>query len=236
MDNIIWNKRTYKEFLKYLESNSDSKYKEFHFNLLNDDIELYGVRTPLLKKIAKDISRTNYKEWLKYNNHKTYEEIIIHGLVLSYLKTDFYGFLDEFDNFIPYISNWAICDIVCANLKIFKNNLEDGLPYICKKINSNNLWQQRVGLVLLLNFYINDKYIDLILKIANNINSEEYYVKMANAWLISICYIKYPNKTKMFLNNTRIDKWTYNKSISKICDSKRINKEEKIVLKKLRKH
>lgn len=97
MDNIIWNKRTYKDFLKYLESNSDSKYKEFHFNLLNDDIELYGVRTPLLKKIAKDISRTNYKEWLKYNNHKTYEEIIIHGLVLGCLKASFKEFLDEFD-------------------------------------------------------------------------------------------------------------------------------------------
>lgn len=91
-------------------------------------------------------------------------------------------------------------------------------------------------MVLLLNYYINDKYIDLILKIANNINSEEYYVKMANAWLISICYIKYPNKTKIFLNNTKIDKWTYNKSISKICDSKRISDKEKIVLKKLRKH
>ena len=137
MDNIIWNKKTYKEFLKYLESNSDSKYKEFHFNLLNDDIELYGVRTPLLKKIAKDISRTNYKEWLKYNNHKTYEEIIIHGLVLGCLKASFKEFLDEFDKFMPFISNWAICDIVCANSKMFKKNLDDGLAYICKKVNSN---------------------------------------------------------------------------------------------------
>ena len=141
-----------------------------------------------------------------------------------------------FNGFIPLIDNWAICDIVCANAKIFKKNLEEGLIYINKCINNHNPWSKRVGLVLLLDYYINDKYIDVVLKLANNIKSDEYYVKMANAWLISICYIKYPNKTETFLNNTKIDNWTYNKAISKICDSTRVEKEAKNKLKEKLKH
>ena len=236
MDNIIWSKETYNLFLKQLESYSDSKYKTFHASLIKNCDKLIGVRTPLLKNIAKDISKTDYEEWLKYNNHNTYEETIIHGLVLTYLKVDFRNFLELFDIFIPLIDNWAICDIICANAKTFKNNLEDGVNYINKCLKSNNLWIVRVGLVLLLNYYINDKYIDTVLSLSNDINSDEYYVKMANAWLISICYIKYPDKTKLFLNNTKIDNWTYNKAISKICDSTRVDKEIKIKLKEKLKH
>ena len=236
MDNIIWSKETYDLFLKQLESYSDSKYKKFHASLIKDNDKLIGVRTPILKNIAKDISKTDYKEWLKYNNHSTYEETIIHGLVLTYLKADFKHFLELFDNFIPLIDNWAICDIVCANAKIFKNNLEEGLDYINKCLKSNNLWINRVGVVLLLDYYVNDKYISEVLSLSDNICSDEYYVKMANAWLISICYIKHPVKTELFLNNTKIDNWTYNKAISKICDSTRVDKEIKSKLKEKLKH
>lgn len=231
MDNINWTKATYNLFLNQLESYSDSKYKNFHSTLIKDSNKLIGVRTPVLKSIAKDISKTNYKKWLKYNKHTTYEETIIHGLILTYLNIDFKNFLEALDNFIPLIDNWAICDIVCANAKIFKKNLEEGLIYITNYLNNSNPWIKRVGLVLLLDYYINDKYIDKVLSIANNIKSNEYYVKMANAWLISICYIKYPIKTEAFLNNTKIDNWTYNKVISKICDSKRITINTKNKLK-----
>lgn len=239
MDNTIWTKKEYNLFLKKLESYSDSKYRDFHSSLIkdnNNNNKLIGVRTPILKSIAKEISKTDYKKWLKYNNHKTYEETIIHGLILGYLNINFKDFLDLFDNFIPLIDNWAICDIVCANTKIFKKNLDEGITYINNCLNNDNPWIKRVGIVLLLNYYINDKYIDLVLKIASNIKSDEYYVKMANAWLISICYIKYPIKTEIFLNNTKIDNWTYNKTLSKICDSKRINKDTKIKLRSKLKH
>lgn len=236
MDNIKWNKKNYNQFLIKLESYSDSKYKKFHVSLIKDKTKLIGVRTPILKSIAKEISKTNYNDWLKYNRHNTYEETIIHGLVLTYLKINFKDFLSKFNNFIPLINNWAICDIVCANAKIFKKNLEEGLVFINKCLKNNNLWFKRVGLVLLLDYYINDQYIDEVLAISNSIKSNEYYVQMANAWLISICYIKYPNKTENFLKNTKIDDWTYNKAISKICDSKRITNEIKNSLKSKLKH
>ncbi len=227
-------KNNYNEFIKYLKSLSDTKYREFHLRLTMDN-SLIGICTPKLKEIAKELIKTNnYQNFIKFSKYETYEEKIIYGLIIGYLKCDFKAQLELLNNFIPLIDNWAINDIVCANLKNFKKNQEEGYKYIELCIKSSNPWQIRFGLVLLLDFYINDNYIDKILEVCNSINSNEYYVKMANAWLISICYIKYKNKTNKFLKNNKLDDWTYNKSIQKIIESTRISKEEKEILKQLK--
>ena len=232
MINITEN--NYNEFIEYLYSLSDIKYREFHSKITMDNT-LIGIRTPKLKEIAKELVKTNnYQNFIKYSNFETYEERIIYGLIIGYLKCDFNEQLELLNNFIPLINNWAINDIICANLKSFKRNQQEGYKYIKNCLQSNNSWQIRVGLVLLLDFYINDKYIDKILQICNNINNNEYYVKMANAWLISICYIKYKDKTKNFLENNKLDNWTQNKAIQKIIESKRVAKEEKDKLKLLK--
>jgi len=227
--------KDYNIFINFLYSLKDEKYKEFHFKLLKDkNINLIGIRVPILKKIAKEIAKKDYKSFIKNNTCSTYEEIMIYGLVIGYLKIPFKDVLDLLNDFISYNNNWAINDTVCANLKCFNNNLEEGYIYINKLLKSNNEWKIRFGLVLLLDFYINDKYIDDILKICNNINNDSYYVKMANAWLISICFIKYKDKTYKFLLNNNLDNFTFNKTISKICDSYRVNKMVKEELKLLR--
>lgn len=235
LDNIVWNKKTYNEFIIYLLTLKDETYKNFHFKLLkNDKINLIGIRTPLLKEIAKNISKTNYLEFIKLNKHKYYEETILHGLVITYLKIDFKESIELFNEYINYIDNWASCDIVISNFKTFKDNLELGLIYINNYLNNKNPWINRVGIVLLLNYYINDSYIDKILNICNNIKTSDYYVKMANAWLISMCLIKYYDKTYNFLLNNNLDDWTHNKAIQKSIESYRIkNKEEIKKLKRL---
>ena len=101
-------------------------------------------------------------------------------------------------------------------------------------LKSTNLWDIRFALVLLLDYYINDDYIDELYSIIDSIKSDDYYVEMANAWLISICFIKYPDKTIKYLLNNNLDKFTYNKSIDKICDSYRVDKTYKDELKKLK--
>lgn len=233
LENIIWNKDNYNKFIDYLFTLEDLKYKEFHSKIILSD-NLIGIKTPILKMIAKNICKGDYKTFIKLNKHIYYEETIIHGLIIGYLK-DFKEIIDLLDEFIPYVNNWAINDIVCANMKIFKKNQEEGFNIIKKYIKTNNPFQIRIGIVLLLDFYINDKYIDEIFKIVNNIKNDNYYVKMANAWLLSICYIKYKEKTYEFLLNNNLDKFTFNKTISKICDSKRVDIKDKELLKKIRK-
>lgn len=226
-DNIDWTRETYQNFLVELDRYADTKYQKFQQGLIPNGQPLRGIRTPQLKIIAKSISKGNYQAFFNQVTPDSYEEIIIYGLVISYLKVPFETTLHLLNSFVSMIDNWAINDIVAANLKCFQKNQEAGLKYIKNLINSQKPWSIRFGLVLLLGHYINDTYIDRVLEIANQITHEEYYVKMANAWLISICYIKYREKTKCFLKETVIDDWTYNKAISKICDSRQVNQEEK---------
>lgn len=234
LSKINWNKESYHEFIIYLKSLQDPKYLEFHSKLLNDNINLIGIKTPILKKMAKEISKGDYLDFIKCNNHNFYEEIIIHGLIIGYVKEPFDDILCMLNEFLKYNTNWAINDIVCANLKIFKKNIDDGYNYILKLIESDKPFDKRFGIVLLLDFYINDKYIDKILDLTKNICDDNYYVKMAVAWLISICYIKYPAKTIILLKKKRLNDWIHNKAIQKIIESTRIDKEQKEALRTLK--
>ena len=227
-----WNKEIYNNFIKHLFTLKDKKYKEMQKRIIkNNSIKIIGIRIPILKKIAKEISKNNYKDFIKYNTHKYLEENILHGLIIGYTKENEKEILKQIDKFIPYIDNWETCDTVCANLKSFK---KIDINIINKYIN-NNPWSQRFGLVLLLDHYIKEENLDFIYNICESIKTEEYYVKMSISWLLSICYIKYPSKTLSFLKRANLDKFTHNKTISKICDSKRINKNIKEKLKQMRK-
>lgn len=227
MKNIIWDKESYQEFLKYLYNLQDLKYRDFHSSLGINKEYLIGVRTPILKKIAMDISNGDYNDFIKLNRHETYEEIIIHGLIIGYLKVDFNIVVELLEDYIPYIDNWALCDLVCSNLHIWNKNTKTGLTFVKKALKSENQWFKRVGIVLLLDYYINDDYIDYILNTFETYNSDEYYVIMAIAWLLSICYIKYPDKTSVLLKKKVLKKEIQNKTIQKIRESNRVGKDIK---------
>lgn len=223
------------ELINNLFNLQDLKYKEFHSKLILDN-NLIGVRTFELKKIAKYIAQNDYKEFIKCNKHEFYEENVIHGLILGYLKLDFLSLKPYIDEFLKYINNWAVCDLTVSNLKIFKNNnfKKIGFKEVKKYINNPNPWINRFGYVLILTYYINDDYIDKIFKLCENYK-DYYYVKMAIAWLISICYIKYREKTIIFLKNNKLDNWTYNKTIQKIIESNRVSNSDKDILRKMKK-
>lgn len=224
----------YNDFLNELYSLQDLKYKEFHGKLIMSD-KLIGVRTPELKRIAKVIARGNYQKFFKENKHELYEENLVYGLVLGYLKLDFYELKPFVDEFIPYIDNWAVCDMTVSNLKVYKKNKTKNIVFneIKKYLKNDNPWINRFGYVLLLNYFIEEEYIDEIFELCE-IYKDEYYVKMAIAWLISMCYIKFKGRTITFLKKHKLDVWTHNKSIQKIIESNRVTNEDKKMLKGLK--
>lgn len=228
----IWNKKDYNEFIDYLFKIKDIKYKEFHGGLGVGN-NVIGIRTPILKKIAKDISRGNYMEFLSLLKEDYYEEITLYGLIICNIK--------EIDESVKYlniykerINNWASCDLFCSGYKIVIKNKNYYWKYINDNISNDNLWVRRMCFVLIISYYIEEDYLDDIFKLCDKYNMKEYYVQMAVAWLISICYIKYPIATTKYIMNNKLDDFTHNKAIQKIRESYRVSCEDKMYLSKLK--
>ena len=221
----------YNNFLDELYSLQDLKYKEFNSKIIGID-NIIGVRTPDLKRIAKRISREDYITFIKKNKHKYYEEDLVQGLLLGYLKLSFDALKKHIKEFLPYINNWSLCDLTAANLKVFKKkeNSYKAFEEIKQYIKDSNPWINRFGFVLLLDYFIDDIHIDDIFKLCVDYK-DEYYVKMAIAWLLSTCFIKYQGKTLTYLKTCNLDDWTYNKTLQKIIESNRINLDIKNIVK-----
>ena len=234
MFNNIWNDKEYKKLLKELDKyKENNEYIEFTSKIVNTNYKIIGIKTPNLKKIAKEVGKTDINSYLNISKDNTYEEIMLQGLAISYIK-DVDTSIKYFNKFIKKIDSWAICDTVCASMKIVKKNKEKFYKEIEKYLKSKEEYIVRVGIILLLDHYIDDDYIDKIFKITDSINREEYYINMAIAWLISVCFIKCKDKTYKYLKNNKLDKFTYNKAIQKMIESYRVEDNDKNILRQMK--
>ena len=235
LSNETWNKESYKKFVDYLISLQDQKYKEFHSSLvLNSKYEMIGIRLPIMRDIAKQISKGNIEEFLKCAQDKYYEEIMIQGLVISHIK-DEECFYKHFKNHIKEIDNWALCDSFCSSLKIVEKHEDKYFNEALNLAQNEKEFISRVGLVIILNHFINKDNLEKIYDCLNTIQSEKFYINMAEAWLVCEMYTKFPKETEKFLKKNNLNKFTQNKAISKIHDSFRVTKEEKEKLNKYKK-
>lgn len=217
-----------------LISLSDEKYRDFHKNLCPGVENILGVRLPILRKISKNLTKDNYIDYLNNKDLKYYEEIMIKGLTIGYIKVDNDTRFDYIKNFIPYIDNWAVCDSFCNNLKFTNKNMNEVWNFLMTYLSSSNEFELRFVIVMILNYFLTEKFIDDVLNIFNNIHHEGYYVKMAVAWAISFAYIHFPEKTLEFLKNNNLDKFTYNKSLQKIIESNRVSKDDKDLMRSMK--
>ena len=224
-----------KDIRKRLEELSDEKYKKFHSSLCPKSSEIIGVRIPDLRNLAKEIiNTTDVEKYLKEALDDTYEERTLQGLVLGLWKTDINTFTKYLKKFIPKINSWAVCDVSVAGFKIIKKNMEYIWEFNKKYLKSNKEFELRFSIVVLLDYFIIEQYIDEVLDILNNIRSEDYYVKMAVAWTLQVAYVKFPEKTMNLLKNNNIDDWTYNKALQKIIESYRVTEIDKEKIRKMK--
>ena len=231
--NLHWNKDKYQEYIKYLKEIKEEQYKEFHSKLCFTKYEILGIRVPIMRKIARQISNTDYETFLKISESNYYEEVFISGLVISNIK-DENIFLNNFYSYINKIDNGGICDTFCNSLKIVNKNPQKYFN-IAKKLSiSKEEFISRVGLIIILNFFVKEEYLNEIFKILDTITSDKYYINMAEAWLVCELYIKFPVQTEKYLKNNRLNKFTHNKSISKIRESYRVSRNQKDYLNTLK--
>lgn len=212
---------------KILLENSDEKYRKFSSSLIPNTDNLLGIRIPFLRKFAKYIAKTCAEEFLREKNCEYFEETMLQGMVIGLVKTDIAQRFELIKDFIPKIKNWSVCDCFCCGLKFTKDNRKEVLEFLKPYIKSENEYEVRFAAVMLLDYFVNEEYIDTTLALLNEFTHEAYYAKMAVAWAISICYINYPDKTFEFLKRTKISPWVFNKSIQKITESIKIGKDLK---------
>ena len=226
------------EITRNLREKADIKYKEFHSGLCPDTNNILGIRVPVLRQYAKELLRKYDYEFLLQNiDNKYYEEIMLQGMIIGLSKEKDFEKIEKYIiEFIPKIDNWAVCDVFCAGLKITKKYKKEMWKLIGKYLKSKKEFELRFGIVMILDFYIEENYLQENFKIFENINSKDYYVQMAVAWAISICLIKYYDETLLFLKDKKekFDKFTYNKALQKGIESFRLTKEQKETLRKMK--
>ena len=217
-----------------IEKNIDIKYRDFSKKLLPNVDNILGVRVPILRRIAKKIANDNPIDYLNNVTNDSFEEIMLKGFVIGNLKEKKETVIKYIDLFVPKINNWSVCDTFCASLKIVNTDLDYFFDYLKKYKTSKEEFTLRFMLVMFLNYYIDKKYIFKIFEIIKTIKKDDYYVKMAIAWFLSICYIKYKEETLNYLASCNLDNWNYNKTLQKIIESNRISAEEKEILKTMK--
>lgn len=224
-----------KEIKEKLLDLADEEYKKFHTNLCPNTIEILGVRAPKLRELAKEIAKNeNIKEYLENAIDDSYEEILLQGMVLGLWKTNVEEFTYYLEKFVPKIQSWAICDMSVSSFKIVKKNKEYIWNFLQRYLKSNKEYEIRFVLVMILNYYIEEKYIEEVFKILNSIKNEAYYVKMAKAWTIQVVFVNFPVESIKFLENNELDDWTYNKALQKILESYKVSEETKKIIRKMK--
>ena len=236
-----WSQEEYEQFLSVVRAGREQSYAQFSAKLIPEiaSERVWGIRLPLLRKLAARISKGDALGYLALANQNerkgenSIEENLLRAFVIGHI-TDWIEAKKQIGSFLPMIDNWSVNDSFCSSLKIAKVYPEEMYQLLSGYLESEDPYEVRFAFVMLLNHYRNEEYMDRVLEACNGKRLDTYYVNMAVAWTISMCYVTSKEKTMQFLNNCELDKFTYNKSIQKIMESRQVPSDEKQYLKTLK--
>ncbi len=227
-----------KDVIRYVQGKlfelQDLNYRDFHAKLMPTVYKerVIGVRTPALRKFAKEFGKTKEaEEFLKQLPHEYYEEDNLHGFLIAGMK-DFDRCIEELERFLPYVDNWATCDLLSP--KIFKKHLQELLVKIRVWTVSEHTYMIRFGVGMLMSLYLDEAFELEYPEMVSGIRSNEYYVNMMIAWYFATALAKQYEAVLPFIENGRLDKWAHNKAIQKAVESCRVTDEKKAYLKTLK--
>ncbi len=213
----------------------DLKYRDFQSKLTPtvDPARFIGVRTPELRKLAKQLSkREDIGVFLNALPHTFFDENQLHAFILSEMR-DFPKCMEAVDAFLPYVDNWATCDQMSPG--IFRKHKPELLAAIRHWIASEQTYTVRFGIKMLMDHFLDADFRIDYLNMAAEVRSGEYYVRMMLAWFFTTALAKQYAPTLPFIEEHRLDPWTHNKTIRKAIESDRISSEQKAYLRALRK-
>lgn len=221
-------------FQQRLFALQDLPYRDFQAKLIPtvDPETVIGIRTPALRKLARELAKgEDVQTFLDSLPHQYYDENNLHAFLIEQCK-DFDRTVALLDAFLPYVDNWATCDL--CSPKVFAKHLPELLPHIMRWTASNQTYTIRFGLEMLMRYYLDGTFQPAYLELAASLRSEEYYVNMMIAWFFATALAKQYDAALPYLAERRLEAWTHNKTIQKAVESNRISPEQKGYLKTLR--
>lgn len=222
------------EITKELFRLQDEKYRDFHSKLVPtvDADNIIGVRTPELRKLAKQLAkRADTVDFLDTLPHQYFDENQLHAFIISEIK-DFEKCAEEVERFLPFVDNWATCDQLSP--KIFRKHHKELLSYIKKWLTLNHTYTVRFAIGMLMEHFLGEDFDLEYPKLISKIRSDEYYINMMIAWYFATALAKQYDKILPFIEEQRLDDWTHNKAIQKSIESNRITAEQKTYLRGLK--
>ncbi|MBQ7875367.1 MAG: DNA alkylation repair protein [Oscillospiraceae bacterium] len=217
-----------------LFSMSDEKYRDFQSKLMPTvpKEKIIGVRTPELRKFAKEFAKTpEAKDFLSKLPHEYYEENNLHAFMLELIK-DYDECAAKVTEFLPFVDNWATCDSMSPN--VFKKHKSELLGGIESWLSSKDIYAVRFGIKMLMEHFLGEDFSPEYPEMVARIESEEYYIRMMQAWYFATALAKQYDAVLPFIKEKRLESWTHNKAIQKAIESFRITEEQKEYLRTLK--
>lgn len=213
----------------------DEGYRKFHSKLIPnvDPARIIGVRTPQLRSYAKQFAKQpEAADFLQQLPHEYYEENNLHAFLIEQIK-DYETCVREWDRFLPYVDNWATCDM--PSPKVFQKHLSELLTQIRQWMDSGETYTVRFGIGMLMRLYLApETFSPEYLQWVAEVHSEEYYVNMMVAWYFATALAKQWEAVIPYIEERRLSQWCHNKAIQKAIESSRIMPEQKDNLRSLR--
>ena len=210
--------------LRALASEHQAKFSE---GLTPNCKPMLGVRLPELRKIAKEIAKTDYRGFLEECPDTYFEYETLQAYVLGYAKDDIETILSYADRFVPKICDWSVNDSFCQNFSIARKYPERVFSWLMDYAKKEEEFSQRVVAVLLMSHFLVPEYIDKVLASMDILQYDGYYTKMGVAWCVATAYAKFPKETAVYLSDNKMQDWTFNKAIQKMCESYRVTEADK---------
>lgn len=212
----------------------DVDYGDFHSKLMPNIAreKIIGIRVPVLRRFVKELSEAEKKDFLQQLPHTYYEENNLHGLIIMESR-DYGSCIGELERFLPYIDNWATCDMLRP--KILRKHLPELLEKIYQWLASEDTYIVRLAIGFLMSFYLDDDAYqrEYLAKVAE-VSSQEYYVRMMVAWYFATALAKQYQDALPYMEKGRLEEWTRRKAIQKAIESRRVSPEHKEYLRSLR--
>ncbi len=216
----------YPEFLAYLNSFAEPDFAAFQRKLIPGE-NILGVRMPKVHAIAKQMARSDWRRFLADAQDGSLEEVEVQGLTVGAAKMDYGEALERAAAFVPKIRSWASCDICGSSFTFLKDNPERSFEFLKGYLLDEREFAVRFGVTLLMEFFTTEEYLGRLFTLYDQVHHEGYYAKMAVAWAVSACFVKFPEPTMKYLKSCRLDDRTYNKALQKIIESNRADAEQK---------